>query len=176
MTQGISCLNLKSLLKINDLDSVISVLKICLRTPNQHLATATLNTIHALLIRIFPVIPTPSSPSGSSVTSNPSHDLYTTNNSRQALLAFLPAPGVIDRLGETKEASRTTAKQIVVVLGLAALANGDSTVKKPIQKGRTLDTPIGIFESNFKELGFGSKVARVRQQVGLPWHFPLALH
>ena len=101
------------------------------------------------------------------MTSNPSLDSYTTSNCRQALLTFLPAPGVIDRLGESREASRTTAKQIIVVLGLSALANSDLTVKKHAQKGRTPDTPIGIFESNFRELGLGSKVARVRQQVGL---------
>jgi CLIP-associating protein 1/2 len=82
---------------------------------------------------------------------------------RQIMNAFLPAPGVIERLGDTREKAREKARETLVILGgLAFRAPSGSKMKD--NKGGP-ETPLAIFERFFRDSGFGSKVARVREQV-----------
>lgn len=82
---------------------------------------------------------------------------------RQIMNAFLPAPGVIERLGDTREKARDKARETLVILGgLAFRAPSGSKMKD--SKGGP-ETPLTIFERFLRDSGFGSKVARVREQV-----------
>jgi len=84
---------------------------------------------------------------------------------RQALTSFLPAGGVIDRLGD-KERAQLKARDTLVILGGFAFRSGSGSVISKASKG---ETPIAIFERLLKESGLASKVWKVREQVhGFP--------
>ncbi|KAI0751370.1 clasp N terminal-domain-containing protein [Daedaleopsis nitida] len=160
--------------EIPDPDALIQALKTCLRTPNQHLTTATLaalpSAIPLLVTRPPAQIPLPSSStspaaSTSSVTASPvdAHAL------RQVLTQLMPAGGgVLDRLGDSRERSREKAREtLVVVGGFAFRAAGSGSGS---QMGRSKDgkggpeTPMQLFERFLREGGLMSKVWRVREQ------------
>lgn len=79
---------------------------------------------------------------------------------RQALTSFLPAGGVIDRLGD-KERTQLKARHTLVILGGFAFRSGSAISKA----GKGVETPIAIFERLLKECGLTSKVWKVREQV-----------
>ena len=76
--------------------------------------------------------------------------------------AFLPAGGVIDRLGD-KEKVQAKARETLVLLGGYAFRAGGSTISTKSGKGQ--ETPLSIFERVLKEGGLASKVWKVREQV-----------
>jgi CLIP-associating protein 1/2 len=82
---------------------------------------------------------------------------------RQVMNAFLPAPGVFERLGDSREKARDKARETLVILGGLAFRAPSSVSKMKDTKGH--EPPIAIFERFFRDSGFGSKVARVREQV-----------
>lgn len=144
--------------------------KQCLRTPNQHLTTATLSALPPLL----PLITAPRSgvasvtspwtspaASTSSVAPSSAIDAF---HLRQVLAAFLSAGGVIERLGDSRERVREKARETVVILGgLAFRATGSSTLNK--SKDGKAETPLAMFEKYLREGGLANKVWRVREQV-----------
>ena len=81
---------------------------------------------------------------------------------RQALTSFLPAGGVIDRLGD-KERAQLKARDTLVILGGFAFRSGSGSTLSKASKG--VETPIAIFERFLKEGGLASKVWKVREQV-----------
>jgi hypothetical protein len=85
---------------------------------------------------------------------------------RQVLLAFLPAGGVIDRLGDSREKTREKARETLVILGsLSFRASLSSVASSKSRDGKSSETPLMIFERLLKEGGLGSKVWRTREQV-----------
>lgn len=154
-------------IEITEPEPVISTLKACLRISNQHLTTATLSALPPLFPLIVSrnnIVPNAnarplSASSSTSSTPGASHDLMVL---RQIMNAFLPAPGVIERLGDAREKARDKARETLVILGgLAFRAPSGSKMKD--SKGGP-ETPLAIFERFFRDSGFGSKVARVREQ------------
>ena len=127
--------------QIPDADALIQVVKACLRTPNQHLTTATLSAlpplVPLLVTRPPAQIPLPSSStspaaSTSSATSSPvdAHAL------RQVLTQLMPAGGgVIDRLGDSRERAREKARETLVAMGGFAFRCGGTGS----QMGRSRD-------------------------------------
>ncbi|CDO74043.1 hypothetical protein BN946_scf185043.g93 [Trametes cinnabarina] len=158
--------------EISEHDTLIQAVKACLRTPNQHLTTATLSAlpplIPLLVTRSPAQIPLPSSStspaaSTSSATSSPidSHAM------RQVLTQLMPAGGgVIDRLGDSKEKARDKARETLVVMGGFAFRCGSpgTSVMKSSRDGKGPETPLQLFERFLKEGGLASKVWRVREQ------------
>ncbi|KAF8312831.1 ARM repeat-containing protein [Clavulina sp. PMI_390] len=148
--------------EVHDVEALIATLKTCLRSSNTHLVTATISAIRAFVPKIDgkdSVNPRDSLASSVSSSSlRPNHDL------RQAFLAFLPSGGIIDRLGEQRDTLRTLAREALIVIGSIAVRHnlplGASTARKP-DRGESL---YGLFEKHIKEVGFGSKVWRVREQ------------
>lgn len=87
---------------------------------------------------------------------------------RQAILAFLPSGGVVERLGEQREKARDSARVALVEISGAAFQSSPPTVGsriKDVAKGH--ETPLALVEKHVKELGLASKVARVREQVSV---------
>lgn len=84
---------------------------------------------------------------------------------RQALLAFLPTGGVIDRLGDNREKPREKAREVLVILGGMAFRSGGGSTLGRSRKMEGPETPLTIFERCLKESGLTSKVWRVREQV-----------
>ncbi|TFK56070.1 hypothetical protein OE88DRAFT_1692958 [Heliocybe sulcata] len=152
--------------EINDPDALITALKACLRISNQHLTTATLSALPPLLpILISRSVLSRQANAVSPATSTSSSassviDAYTL---RQVLIAFLPSPGVIDRLGDSRERARDKARETLVILGGMAFRSGSASLAKS-RDGKGSDTPLQIFERFLKDGGFGSKVWRVREQ------------
>ncbi|EGO01747.1 hypothetical protein SERLA73DRAFT_166267 [Serpula lacrymans var. lacrymans S7.3] len=153
--------------EIADPEALITVLKACLRIPNQHLTTATLSALPHFLPLIISRFNAPtqtatrplSSASSSSSVHSASVDIYTL---RQALVAFLPTGGVLERLGDNREKSREKARETLAVLGGLAFRCAPSTSK--IKDGKGPETPLMIFERFLREGGLGSKIWRVREQ------------
>ncbi|KAI0301798.1 clasp N terminal-domain-containing protein [Multifurca ochricompacta] len=150
---------------IPDADAVIQTFKACLRISHQHLQAATLSALLPLLPLLLsnsharPV--TMSSSASTSSAGSSSIDSYTL---RQALIAFLPTGGIIDRLGDARERSREKARESLVILGgLAFRAGGGSTLAAS-KSGKTQETAVQMFERFLKENGLASKVWRVRDQ------------
>ncbi|KDQ10011.1 hypothetical protein BOTBODRAFT_36634 [Botryobasidium botryosum FD-172 SS1] len=144
--------------EIEDVDEIIAALKACLRITHIHLSTATLGTIPALLPHLVV---------GSSTSApNPT----TTYRLRQALLAFLPSGGVIDRLGEGRDKARDAAREALVAIGVIVHKHGGPSAGSFIAGARGKDpnkgaeSPFAVFERLVRELGLGSKVWRVREQ------------
>jgi CLIP-associating protein 1/2 len=129
---------------------------------------ATVSTIHAFipcLTASSQLSGTPDELLSASLAPSVVADNRTSNHLRQAILAFLPHGGVIDRLGEPRESSRAIARDTLVQLGLTALKYG--TPQSTLRASRTerSEVPYSIFEKYFREVGFSSKVWRVREQV-----------
>lgn len=145
------------------------MLKSCLRISNQHLSSATLSAIQAYI----PLITQPASPNPSTDGAMAAADPHAAHNLRHALLAFLPSGGVIDRLGEAREVTRTIARETIVILGSAALrlsgANPTGSLRGKESLRNHPEVPFAPFEKFIKELGTGSKVWRVREQVTRPF-------
>lgn len=158
------------IVQIPDPDALITVLKTCLRTANQHLTTATLSAFPPLLPLLISR-PTGPSPSGSQPSLSPAASTSSVQSSvvdvhtlRQVLTALLPSGGVIDRLGDSREKARDKARETLVILGgLAFRAGGGSSVLGKGGKGP--ETPLMILERFLREVGLASKVWRVREQV-----------
>jgi CLIP-associating protein 1/2 len=88
---------------------------------------------------------------------------------RQLLNAFMPAGGLVERLGESRDKPRENARKSVVALGgYAFRASGTQLTKSRDGKGQ--ETPLAIFERVLKDIGLTSKVWRVREQVRLYSH------
>ena len=140
-----------------DIDGAIQGLKNCLRTQNQLLTLATL----AALPPFFHLL-TIHSPNGSATP----HDAAVL---RQALAALLPAGGLVDRLGDNREKARENARQTLVVLGGVVFSHSGLTASTQSLKGKESmkgpEPPMAMLEHFLRELGFSSKVWRVREQV-----------
>ena len=139
-----------------------------LRTSNLHLTNATLSALPAILPLLIShssnqaqlaATSLSSSVSTASVGSSGVLDVVTL---RQALTAFLPAGGVIDRLGD-KERAQLKARDTLIILGGFAFRSGSGSAISKAGKG--VETPIAIFERLLKEGGLASKVWKVREQV-----------
>ncbi|KAF7352974.1 hypothetical protein MVEN_01265000 [Mycena venus] len=159
-------------LQINDPDGLIQVLKTCLRTSNQHLTTATLSALPPLL----PLLITPTagnsqaqnalSQSTSSLNSVGHAPMVDVHTLRQVLVAFLPPGGLIERLGD-KERAQVKARETLVILGGLAFRSGastGSTLSSRSTNAKGPETPIMMFERYLREIGFASKVWKVREQ------------
>jgi CLIP-associating protein 1/2 len=83
---------------------------------------------------------------------------------RQVMNALLPAPGVLERLGDSRDKARDKARETLVILGGLAFRAPSSVSKMKDTKGQ--EPPLAIFERFFRDSGLRSKVARVREQVG----------
>ncbi|KAI6134906.1 clasp N terminal-domain-containing protein [Pisolithus croceorrhizus] len=148
--------------EITDPEPLIATLKSCLRHPNQHLSTATLSALPPFLnlvvansSRVRPFSPSLSTSS----TSGPALDGATL---RQVMNAFLPSPGVFERLGDAREKSREKARETLVMIGGFAFRCSPSGSRLVTLKHT--ETPIAMFERLLKENGLSSKVWRVREQ------------
>ncbi|KAG5339205.1 hypothetical protein C0989_005186 [Termitomyces sp. Mn162] len=142
-------------------DGLLNVLKACLRIPNQHLTTATLAALPPLLPLLlsrpagsFQASSTqPRSPSSSTSSVNPSGvDVATL---RQVLNTFLPAGGVIDRLGD-KEKAQLKARETLVIMGGLAFRTGSGSAMPSKSKDKGLETPLAMFERFLREGGLAS--------------------
>ncbi|KAJ7699888.1 clasp N terminal-domain-containing protein [Mycena rosella] len=146
-------------IEINDPDGLIQVLKTCLRTSNQHLTTATLSVLPPLL----PLLIAPTygnaqsqnalSQSTSSVGSLTPSSVVDTSTLRQVL-----------RLGD-KERAQIKARETLVILGGLAFRSGvTSSIMSTKSRDKGPETPLMIFERHLREIGFASKVWKVREQ------------
>ncbi|KAF8528882.1 clasp N terminal-domain-containing protein [Hysterangium stoloniferum] len=146
-----------------DIDGLISGLKTCLRTPNQHLSTGTLSAI----VLLFPLL---IQYSPSSLTHTASSNATSVADSavlRQALNAFLPSGGVFERLGDNRERAREKAKEALIVIGATVVAAAGSTPSGSLRGGKdpkVPETALQIFERYLREQGFLSKSWRIREQ------------
>ncbi|KAG9126783.1 suppressor of tub2 mutation [Ceratobasidium sp. 392] len=135
--------------ELTEIEDLITALKVCLRTANQHLTTATLLLLPSLFRHL------------SSNASQLQHEI------RLAFTSFLPPGGIFDRLGDTRDRARDAAKAALVSMaGLAFEHGGPSHSMSARGKDahRGPETPMMIFEKAFRDNGFGSKVTRVREQ------------
>ena len=153
--------------QITDPDGLLTVLKACLRTPNQHLTTATISAIPPLLPLLIsrPGLAASQSTSPHASTSSVGSTLIDVSMLRQVLNAFLPAGGILDRLGDSRDRARERAREALVLLGgYAFRCAGPSSSVRGGRDGKGPETPLMIFERHFRELGLTSKVWRVREQ------------
>ncbi|KAF8761794.1 CLASP N terminal [Rhizoctonia solani] len=132
-----------------NVDDLITALKVCLRTANQHLTTPTLLLFPSLFRHL------------ASNSSNFQHEI------RLVFASFLPSGGVFDRLGDVRDRAREAAKAALVSMASLALPPGGLSQSasfrgKDLHRGQ--ETPMMIFEKALRENGFGSKIARVREQ------------
>lgn len=138
---------------------MIQALKTTLRIPNQHIYTASLHTIASFLPVLMP-------PLEDDLSTPTAHEVILF---RHALIAFLAPGGIIDRLGDAREKSREGAKEACVTAGLAAFKCSPHThATSQVYSGRGgkgPETPLAMYERVLREQGFGSKSARVREQV-----------
>ena len=105
-------------------------------------------------------------PLDASISSISSLDPRATHDIRQVILAFLPSGGIIDRLGESRETTRSIARDTLVQIGIAALrfgTGGSSGLRA--SKHEKSETPYTLYERFLRDVGFASKVWRVREQV-----------
>ncbi|PCH41419.1 hypothetical protein WOLCODRAFT_89263 [Wolfiporia cocos MD-104 SS10] len=122
--------------EIPDHDALLAALKTCLRTPNQHLTTATLNALP-------PVLP-----------------LLT------ARAHAAPGPGPAPASSPAaRERAREKAREVLVVLGgLAFRSSAGGAALGRSRDGKGGETPLAAFEKALREQGLASKVWRVREQ------------
>ncbi|KAF8592524.1 hypothetical protein K439DRAFT_1400409 [Ramaria rubella] len=145
-----------------DVDELVAGLKACLRTPNQHLSTATLSAVvplFPLLLRRHPSSPSATSTSSTSITADSA-------TLRQALNAFLPSGGIIDRLGDNREKAREKAKDALVAIGAVVFTSSGSQPAGSFRGKETRgpESPLQIYERCLREQGLASKSWRVREQ------------
>ncbi|KAJ3513329.1 hypothetical protein NLJ89_g3009 [Agrocybe chaxingu] len=155
----------KGVLEIPDADTLIGILKTCLRTSNLHLTNATLSALPAILPSLItrPSGLAQSNLAASSSTSSASPSGgFDTVTLRSALNAFLPTGGVVDRLGDKEKAQAKARETLVMLGGYAFRASGGSTIST--KSGKMQETPIAIFERVLREGGLASKVWKVREQ------------
>jgi CLIP-associating protein 1/2 len=151
--------------QVPDPEGLVNILKSSLRSSNSHLTSSTLSALPAILPSLITRLshaaqfPTNASLAASSSVSSAAFDIPIL---RSALNAFLPAGGVIDRLGD-KEKVQAKARETLVLLGGYAFRAGGSTVSTKSGKGQ--ETPLSVFERVLKEGGLASKVWKVREQV-----------
>lgn len=144
--------------QISDPEDIIAALKTSVRIPNQHIYTASLSAIAALL----PVLVTQES------EESDAHNAHDAVPLRHALLAFLGPGGIIDRLGDNREKPRESAREAVVSAGTVAFKYSGHIPAHSVKassSGKVQETPLAIFERHLRDLGFGSKASRVREQV-----------
>lgn len=157
-------------LQVEDPEALLSVLKSCLRTSNQHLTNATLSALPQLFPTLIsrPISTLPSSSiSPSASTSSVASALIDTATLRQVLISFLPSGGLIERLGD-KEKAQAKAREALVILGGFAFRSGStSAMSARAREGKGPETPLMIFERFLRESGLASKVWKVREQVSL---------
>ena len=86
---------------------------------------------------------------------------------RQALNAFLPSGGIIERLGDNRERAREKAKDALFTIGSVVFkACGPPPVGSYRGKeAKGPETPLQIYERCLREQGLASKSWRVREQV-----------
>ncbi|KAK0468105.1 clasp N terminal-domain-containing protein [Desarmillaria tabescens] len=155
--------------EINDPDALINVLKACLRTSNQHLTAATLSVLPPLISLLVSrhTIHAPGrgvvSPSLSSSTSS-SSSFVDNVTLRQLLTAFLPAGGLIERLGDKEKAQLKAREALVILGGFAYRAGGTSMMSTGSRGAKGPETPLAMFERSLRENGLASKVWKVREQ------------
>ena len=83
------------------------------------------------------------------------------------MTAFLPAGGLLERLGD-KERIQVKARETLVILGGFAFRSGvPSTMSTSSRSGKGTEMPLAIFERFLRENGIGSKVWKVREQVSV---------
>ncbi|KAI5120906.1 hypothetical protein M0805_002886 [Coniferiporia weirii] len=141
-----------------DSEGLINALKTCLRASNQHLTTATLTALPPF----FALLTT-----GKTNDPDVPVDAITL---RYALTAFLPAGGLVERLGESRERAREKARESMVVLAGLAVRCGSSSLHASARgrdAGKGQETPLMIWERFLREGGLQSKVWRVREQAVL---------
>jgi CLIP-associating protein 1/2 len=159
------------ILQIPDSDAILNLLKTCLRTSNQHLTTATISAIPPLLpllITISAAHPQTQHALSNSTSSSSVSSTIDAFSLRQVLLAFLPAGGILDRLGDTREKPRDKARESLVILGgYAFRCGGSSSLFSKSRDLKGLETPLAIFDRFLKEAGLSSKVWRVREQASI---------
>lgn len=158
--------------QITDPEPLIAVLKACLRIANQHLTTATLSAIPPLLpLIIHRPNGTPNASarpfSSSSSTSSIGGSTYDVFVLRNVMSSFLPSPGVIERLGDTREKARERARETLAIIGGFAFRCSPPTSK--LGSGKGAEPPIVYFERFLRDSGLSSKVWRVREQVRVPF-------
>ncbi|KAH8830244.1 clasp N terminal-domain-containing protein [Flagelloscypha sp. PMI_526] len=154
-------------IQIQDSESILNVLKTCLRTSNQHLTTAAVSAIVPFLPLLVPPptggitqMPSPTaSTSTSSIPASTSMDIFIL---RHALNAFLPTGGLIERLGDREKIQLKAREALVILGGIVFRSGGPATLAKSSRTGN--ETPLMIFERFLRESGFGSKVWKVREQ------------
>ncbi|QRW04949.1 CLASP amino-terminal protein [Ceratobasidium sp. AG-Ba] len=135
--------------ELTDIDDLITALKTCLRTANQHLTTATLLLFPSLFRHL------------SSNAAHLQHEI------RLAFTSFLPPGGIFDRLGDTRDRAREAAKTALVSMAGLAFDHGGpshSTSIRGKDAHKGLETPMMLFEKAFRDNGLGSKITRVREQ------------
>ncbi|KAH7922895.1 hypothetical protein BV22DRAFT_1197100 [Leucogyrophana mollusca] len=154
--------------EIADPEPLITVLKACLRISNQHLTTATLSALPPFLPLIISRTnaasassrPLSASSSNSSAPGS-AHDIATL---RQVISAFLAAPGVFERLGDSREKARDKARETLVILGGLAFRSTPASSGSKIREGKGPEPPLAMFERFLRDSGLSSKVWRVREQ------------
>ncbi|KZO89873.1 ARM repeat-containing protein [Calocera viscosa TUFC12733] len=130
--------------EIPDADAIIGAFKPFLRSANPHLSLSVLFALPPLL-----------------------HLLHTEHSVRHALGAFMApgAGGLLERMGDNKERTRDGAREAVQALCERCLAFGLGAMKgKSAARGGEQESVGALFEKYLKEGGFGSKVARTREQ------------
>ncbi|KAH9853750.1 clasp N terminal-domain-containing protein [Lenzites betulinus] len=160
--------------EIPDADALVQALKACLRTPNQHLTTATLSALPPLVpllaTRHPAQIPLPSSstsPAASTTSSAAGASPIDAHALRQLLTQLMPAGGgVLDRLGDARERARDKARETLVVFGSFAFrcGGGGGSALRSSRDGKGPETPLQLFERFLREGGLTSKVWRAREQ------------
>jgi CLIP-associating protein 1/2 len=108
------------------------------------------------------------SQSTSSINSVAQSSVVDTVTLRQVLVAFLPPGGLIERLGD-RERAQIKARETLVILGGLAFRSGasSSAMSTKSRDGKGPETPLMMFERYLRELGFASKVWKVREQVSV---------
>lgn len=175
-TTSCSCIELTLLLlQISEAEELTALLKASLHASNAHLSYAAL----ACLPAYFPLlVPThsasadlsralssstnasspqrPVSPASSSATSHTSHAAHTL---KHAFISLLP----LDKLGDSKEKVRDTAREALVSAARTALRLGVNAGTG----GSNKEGPWGYLETKVAEQGFHGKSAKARAQVRL---------
>lgn len=131
----------------------MNTLKGCLRSPNQHLCMAALSTITVLYVFL---------------TENKLPNTYQELTTlRQYLNIFLPAAGIIEKLGDAKEKVREKAQQTLFTIGSLVVKAGNlSSIQSSKGKdSKVSETSFQVFERLIREQGLNSKNWRVREQV-----------
>lgn len=80
-------------------------------------------------------------------------------------MAFLPSPGIFERLGDAREKARDKAREALVSIGGFAFRSSPSGSRLGTGKGP--ESSSAMFERQLRDTGLSNKVWRVREQVSL---------